>query len=875
MKAWLRIPLQLLTLGLVALVGATAVISGAYFYVEPSLPDAAELRDVRFQTPMSVYSRDGRLITQFGEQLRTPAAFDDIPLALKQAVIAAEDDRFYEHSGIDLVSTIRAGINYGIQFVTRSSDRVPGGSTITQQITRTTDLLSRDYALGRKISEIFLSFRIEREFTKDEILALYLNTYFFGQRSYGVVSAARTYFNKELNQLTLSEVAVIAGIPTAPSRNNPYNSPDDAASRRAYVLRRMHELGYVDRAEREAALAEPIVSQKFDVDIELSAGYVAAMAYEWCQRKFGKETCDTSGLRVTTTIDSRLQRAANEALRNGLMTYDRNHGYRGPIGRIDFEALGFGDSLGLGSSLGLGDSLGLGASEEAPTELDADPAATLDTLLADYPDEYGTETGVVLGVNDASADVYFRNRGVMPVGFDAVSWAYEFITDARQGSDPETVGDVLAPGDIVRFEQLRDGTLRLVQIPEIQGAIVSVDPMDGAIAALTGGFSYQQTAFNRATQSLRQPGSAFKPFVYLAALARGYTLAQIVNDAPYREFSAALERSRAVQNYEGVYHGELPLREALFESLNAAADRVIRDIGTRYAADYVERFGFEPRPEDRNASLALGSMAVSPLTLANGYAILANGGYAVGVRPDAESPPAPYFIQRAEDAQGNLLYDASLSVEYVCPEPEDAAESSANVGPRPRLIERRSDLFPPLRCAERVESAQRIYLITDVLKDVVRRGTGARAGQAFPGRTDLAGKTGTTNEARDAWFAGFTADVVAIARIGFDDDTRELGSNRRTGTEQGGRTAIPVWIDFTRVALDGMPNHSLPRPPGIVERRVDPESGLVAAGCNRDAEFEIFVADNVPEREPDTACFSGEPLPTGPDQGPGTQPLFP
>jgi penicillin-binding protein 1A len=855
MRAWLRIPLQLVTLGLMAATAGVSVVAGAYIYVEPSLPQASELRDVRFQTPLSVYSRDGRLITQFGEQLRTPARFEDIPLKLRQAIIAAEDDRFYEHSGIDIFSTIRAGLNYGIQFLTNSSDRVPGGSTITQQITRTTDLLPRDYALGRKVSEIFLAFRIEREFTKDEILGLYLNTYFFGQRSFGVVTAARSYFDKELDDLTLSEAAIIAGIPTAPSRNNPYYSPANAAARRAYVLRRMHELGYISTAERAAALEEPIVSQLFGVEIELSAGYVGDMAYQWCQSRFGKLTCDTTGLKITTTIDSRLQRAANQALRDGLVTYDHNHGYRGPIARVDFEALGL-------------------SGENEDSDAGASPTTMLDTLLADYPDLYGTETAIVLSVNDAYADVYFRNRGLVSVGFDAVGWAYDFISDTRQGSNPKTVADVLDAGDVVRFERLDDGSVELAQIPDIQGALVSLDPFDGAVAALTGGFSFQQTAFNRASQALRQPGSAFKPFFYLSALEQGYTLASIVNDAPLVECSESLERCRPVVNYEGVYHGEVPLREAFRESWNAAADRVIRDIGARYTADYVERFGFNPRPEDRNASLALGSISITPLALANGYAILANGGYAVGIRPEPESPPEPYFIQRVEDAQGNVLYDASLSVEYVCREPEITAELPESGPSKPHLIERRSDIYPPLRCAERVESPQRIYLITDVLRQVVSQGTGVRAGRAFPNRTDLRGKTGTTNDARDAWFAGFNADIVAVARVGFDDDTRPLGSNKITGSEQGGRTAIPIWIDYMRAALEGMPQHSLPRPAGIVERRVNPASGLVAAGCNRDAEFELFVIDNVPAQESDTTCFSGEPQPTGPDRGQSSQSLF-
>lgn len=856
MKRWLRIPLQLATLGAFGIVAVIAVISGAYFYVEPSLPQAAELRDVRLAIPTRVYSRDGRLMQQYGEQKRTPANYEDIPQQLIDAVVSAEDDSFWTHAGIDVFSTMRAGFNYLTSFVTGSTERVAGGSTITQQIARTTNLLPRDYSAGRKIQEIFLAYRIEKEFTKQEILGLYLNTYEFGHRSFGVVSAARTYFNKSLDQLSLSEIAIIAGIPTAPSLNNPYTSPERAANRRAYVLRRMRELGHITEEERRSALEEPIVSQSFDVEVELSADYVAAMAYDWCLNRFGKTTCDTAGLKITTTIDSRHQRANNKALRDGLMSYDRNHGYRGPIGHIDFEALGL-----------------TSETDEDAEELVTSPETMLDTVLSDYPDELGTETAVVVAVNDAYADVYFRNAGFISVGFDAVSWARSFISDARQGPAPETVGDVLAVGDVVRFERLDDGRLQLTQIPDVQGALVSLDPMDGAIVSLAGGFSFQQTAFNRATQALRQPGSSFKPFFYLSALARGYTLASVVNDAPLRECSSTLEECRAVVNYEGVYHGELPLRQALLNSLNAAADRVIRDIEASYAANYVERFGFDPLPVERNASLALGAISVTPVELANAYAILANGGYAVGIRPSPEAHPAPYFVQRVETARGEVLYDASLSVEYVCPEPEASGDLTALRPPKPQLIERQTDLFPPLRCAERVESPQRIYLITDVLKDVVRVSSGVRAGQAFPERTDLRGKTGTTNGPRDAWFAGFNADIVAVARVGFDDDTRELG---RTwlGSEQGGRTAIPVWIDYMKVALDGLPNHELPPPPGIVERRVNPESGLIAAGCNRDARLEFFVLEAVPEREPDTTCYTVDPLSTGPDRTSGTRPLF-
>lgn len=840
MRAWLRIPLQVVTLGLLVALALVAVVTGAYYYSEPSLPSATELRQASssLQIPLNVYSRDGRLMQQYGEQLRTPADFDEIPLILRQGVIAAEDDQFYQHSGIDLLSTIRAVFNYTISTVIGSNERVPGASTITQQIARTTNLLDRDYALGRKIKEIFLAFRIEEEFTKDEILRLYLNTYFFGQRSYGVVSAARTYFNKSLADLTLSEVAIIAGIPTAPSRNNPYTSPENAASRRRYVLRRMFELGYITAAEREAALAEPIVSELHDIELELSASYVADMAYQWCQRRFGKAACDTSGLTITTTIDSRLQRAANAALTRTLEAYDQNHGYRGPIARIDPETL-----------------------PEDPAELQE----VLDELLGDYPNQFDSEAAVVVAVDDMLADVYMRSAGFVSIGVDAVSWAGQYVTDDRRAANPTVVGDALATGDIVRFRRLADGAFELYQQPDVEGALVSVDPMDGAIVSLVGGYSFDLSNFNRATMALRQPGSAFKPFFYLSALADGYTLASIIMDAPDVYDDPGLEETRYVSNYDGRYHGEVSLRFALTNSLNTVADRIVRDILPRNSIPFLRRFGFSEDALPPNASLALGSGSLTPAELAGAYAILANGGYAVGIRSDATAAPAPYFIDRVENADGKLLYDAGLSVEMVCPEPDPAEAGSGDEG----LIARKGELFPPLRCAERVESPQRIYLITDVLKDVVRVGSGARAGRAFPRRTDLAGKTGTTTDARDAWFAGFNADIVAVVRVGFDDDSRGLGAG-----EQGGRTAIPAWIDFMSEALDGMPEHSLPRPPGIVDRRVT-EKGQIAADCNQNFRWESFLPEDELEREPESVCRQTSPLfPVSPDESGDNGELF-
>lgn len=854
MRAWIRIPLQLVVLGLAGCIALVATVTGAYYYVEPGLPTADQLSDIRVNTPSSVYSVDGRLMQQFGVR-RTPARFDEIPELLRDAVIAAEDDSFYEHPGIDVLSTIRAVGNYAVQFVTGSEDRVPGGSTITQQIARTTNLLSTDYGLARKIPELFLAFRMEREFTKDEILRLYLNTSFYGQNSYGVVSAARSFFNKELDELSLSDIAIIAGIGTAPSLNNPYNGPDRARDRREYVLRRLYELGHITAAEREAAGAEPVVSQLFGRGSLLEAGYVAEMAMQECVVRFGRKACEEDGIRITTTIDSRLQATANTALRSALESYDRDHGYRGPLGRIDLASLGFGDATA-------DDADGLGSA--------ASPVETLTTILGDYPDRYGTEAGVVLDVSEAWASVFLPEvGGPVSIGIDAVSWARAFVSDSERGPVPATVADVLAPGDIVRFRQTEDGRYELAQVPEedrddfVQGALVSVDPHSGAIVALTGGYDFWHSEFNRATQAERQPGSAFKPFFYLAALDRGYTLSTIVNDAQDCFFDDTLERQHCVQNFDNRYRGEIRVREVLINSLNAPASRIIRDIGASYVGNYVERFGFNPTRGERNSSLALGGLAVTPVELANGYAILANGGYAVGIPDPDTGVVGPYFIQRIEDADGRLLYDASASVHTVCTENEPPAASTTEL---PKLIERPEQLYPRLGCAERVDSAQRIFLITDVLKDVITEGSGRRAREL--GRPDLAGKTGTTTGPRDLWFAGFNSNIVAVVRVGFDDDTRDLGGTR----EQGGTRALPAWIDYMREAVAGTGQAALPMPFGVVETAINPETGLRSADCgiNVGTITEYFLVDNLPPQESNRNCIPSGSVTSDPDASSGS-----
>jgi penicillin-binding protein 1A len=794
-----------LLLGGVALAAATlAMFVGAYFYVEPGLPHAEQLRDVRFQIPLRVYSRDGRLIQQIGSQHRTPVEYEDIPQLLINALIAAEDDRFFEHSGLDMIANARAAVNY----VLAGGNRVPGGSTITQQVAREY-FLTRDLSLVRKFREWILALRIEAEFSKHEILELFFNTTFFGQRSYGVAAAAQTYFGKTLDGLTLSEAAILAGIPQRPSRINPVYSPAAAINRRAYVLRRMRELRFIDDRAYDAAMAEPVTGEHHGLKIELDAPYVAEMARAEMVRRFG-QAAYTAGLRVTTTVDSRLQAAAQASLRRGVIEYDERHGYRGPLAR-----------------LALPEDM---SAEAALAELDD---ARMREVLADYPSLVGLEAAVVTRVGETDADVFLTTRGRQTIEMPAVAWARPFINDDTVGQSPRSMADVLAPGDIVRFRRLESGELRLAQLPDVQAAFVALDPKDGAIVALTGGFDFYLDNYNRATQAKRQPGSSFKPFIYSAALENGFNVASIVNDAPLTIEDRLLETTWKPENYTNQFYGPVSLRYALMRSLNAATVRVILDAGVLNTVRHLRRFGFDEMALPANASLALGSGGVSPLDLATGYAVFANGGFRV----------RPYFIDRVHDAAGEPLYVSRPAIACAdCDEPNrlSAAEQLA-------AIRDVSDLYPRLRQAPRAVTPQNAFLVADMMKDVVgARGTGARARRDV-GRDDIAGKTGTTNDNRDAWFAGFHPSVVGVAWVGFNLN-RSLGRN-----EQGGVTAIPIWAPFMQEALEGVPRRWIDEPPGIVEVRVNPKNGLVASGCNREAVFEKFRIGQVPEREPECA----------------------
>ena len=764
---------------------------GAEEYLEPDLPDVAALRDVRLQVPLRIYTRDGRLMGQFGEQRRIPLSLKVIPQTLIRAVLAAEDDQFFRHNGVDYPGLLRAAVRYLM-----SGKKSEGGSTITMQLTRGV-FLSPEKSFRRKLAEIFLTLRIERQFSKQEILELYLNKSFLGQRAYGVGAAAEVYFGKTVDQLTIPESALIAGTFRLPSRDNPVANPEFARQRRSYVLRRMLETHVITKPQYEAALAAPVESKLHSPAIEVEAPYVAEMVRMDMLNRIGPHVF-TDGYTVTTTIDSRLQRAAVDAVRAGLIEYDQRHGYRGPVAQLTLP-------------------------------VNATPQ-DWEQALDDYPERGGLEPALVISVNDDGAIAYGREHGRVTLPFNTMRWARPALADGTVGRSVEKPGDVVKVGDVVYIAQDSGGTWNLLQIPTAQGAFVSLDPSDGAITALVGGFDYNASNFNRATQAKRQPGSSFKPLLYSAALEHGFTPATIVNDSPVVFDDAGSEGAWRPQNASRVNHGPVRVREALYRSLNQVSIRIMHALGPAYVSEYVQRFGLTPDELPPNLSLALGTTQVSPLRMATAYSVFANGGYLVD----------PYFVQRIEDPSGAVIFTARPKI--ACTGCATASGDTDSTDPGP-LTAQTPIGFPGTRVAPEVITPQNAYLMTDMMTDVVRRGTARRA--LALKRNDIAGKTGTTQDGRDTWFCGFNADLVGVAWVGFDQE-RSLGPG-----EQGAHTALPVWIKFMGDALDGQPEHRLPEPPGVVTMRISSVTGKITGASDPNAIFEKFMANHLPDATPE------------------------
>ncbi len=800
MNRFLRIASILGALALAGFSLALLAVFAAYTYVAPSLPSVETLRDIQLQVPMRIYSRDGRLMAEFGEKRRIPVASDDIPLLVSQAFLAAEDDRFYEHPGVDYQGIIRAAYA-----VLSTGELTQGGSTITMQLARNY-FLTREKKWIRKLREVFLALRVEREFDKPEILTLYLNKIFLGQRAYGVAAAAEVYYGKSLDQLTIGEAAMIAGLPAAPSAYNPISNPRAAENRRAYVLRRMNELGFIDDTQHTEALTEPVETYFHGPIVEVAAPYVAEMTREWALNEFGAEAAYTNGYRVTTTIDSRLQTYAISALRETLHDYDERHGYRGPIDRLGW-----------------------------PLETEPDGYRR---LLDQYARAGGLQLGLVIGAERTEAKVFLRDGVEVTVPWESLEWGRAYVDDTTTGPAPEKALDVVQPGDVVYLRRL-DDQWRLATDPEVQGAFVGLDPLDGAIVALAGGYDYYRSKFNRAVQARRQPGSAFKPFIYSAALANGFTLARVVIDAPVVIQDAGLEDTWRPGNYGGTFSGPTRLREALVYSKNLVSIRVLRDVGVRNAIDHMEKFGFSEDELPYNLSLALGSASLSPLHLAAGYTRFANGGYQI----------EPYFIQRVEGPNHIESQVAPYFVCAACAQPE-AIDDEANpivASVQPMVAPDTGELVSKVtNLAPRTIEERNIYLMVDMMRDVIRRGTGRRA--LALGRNDLAGKTGTTNEEHDAWFSGYNGTLVGTAWVGFDQ-ARSLGRSQTGGREQGAVTALPMWVRFMGNALEGVPETVYEQPEGLMTVRISARTGRLAGVEELDVVEEIFREENVPDSD--------------------------
>ena len=805
-KALIRFSIRLFFIGMVF--GALGIVA-IWTMVVPTLPDVEVLQDVRLQVPLRIFSEDGALIAEIGEQRRTPVRLEDVPEPLRLAFLAAEDDRFYRHPGIDWRGTLRGAWLYALSM---GQGRVPGGSTITQQVARRF-FLSTEYSVTRKLREMLLALKIERHLSKDEIFELYLNKEFLGHRAYGIAAAAQVYFGKSLDELTLAEMAQLAALPKAPSRDNPISGPRQAMIRRNWILDRMLHLGYIGPDEHALARSEPNNARLHGPVVELSAPWIAEQARLALVERVGADEAHSGGYRIHTTVNADMQRAADQAIRDGLQSYDRRHGWRGPEQRFDLEAL---------------------AAEPGIDEQLRRTRAVADLLPA-----------IVIEADEEQALIRIRGGEEVVVTLESLGWARPFLRLNALGARPQAVTDVLNAGDLIRMRRVGE-EWRLAQIPRAEAALVALEADSGAVLAMVGGLDFGRSQFNRVTQSRRQPGSAFKPFVYAAALDRGYTLASLVNDAPVVVDDPSMERAWRPTNFGRRFYGPTRLREAMVHSRNLVSVRLLMDIGLDYARDYISEFGFARADLPAGPSMALGSASLTPLSLTTAYAVFANGGFAV----------EPQFIHRITDNNGEILFEPSWT--RICPdcplpaEPEPIADNGAadDQGPRridlsaiENLLAQGGPMFGPQlpRIAPQIINAQTSWLIHSMLADVVIEGTGRRA--LSLGRGDLAGKTGTTNDLRDTWFVGYGGGIVATVWVGMDDN-ESLGSQ-----EQGGRTALPLWVDFMEVALQGRPERRPPEPVGLARALINPETGLRARPGAAGAVVEWFHADNLPPLE--------------------------
>ena len=770
-------------------VAVAAIVTTAYLIFSPQLPEVESLRDVKLQTPLKVYSREGLLIGLYGEKRRIPLRFDELPSSMVDAFLAAEDDRFFEHPGVDYQGLLRAGINLVL-----TGQKAQGGSTITMQLARNF-FLTPERTYTRKIKEILLALRIEETLTKQEILELYLNKIYLGQRAYGVGAAAEVYFGKKVDELAVDQIALIAGLPKAPSKFNPISNIERATVRRDYVLGRMSKLDMITDEEYQLAISTPVEAKRYATKIEVDAPYIGEMVRSRMLELYGEEAY-SDGYHVFTTIEASKQRAAVDAVQSGILSYDLRHGYRGPEGSIPVDKL-------------------------TDTNVVAELVDKMPNVGELFP-------GVVTEMTEQTAIVSLAKE-IIQLDMSSIKWARKYKTQNSMGPAPKVFSDVLKPGDIIRVTNTAKGW-QLRQIPRVSSALVSLRSEDGAVAALTGGFDFYSSKFNRAIQAKRQPGSSFKPFVYSAALDAGFTPASIINDAPVVFEDRATENSWRPHNYSGKFFGPTRLRVALTKSRNMVSIRLLRDIGRKIAREHAGKFGFNVEELPKDLTLALGSGAVSPLTLANAYSVFANGGFKV----------EPYFIERIEGPDNEVLFNANPL--RVCD--DECARLAADISMHSEelaelgLGESIGSENVELRQAPRVISEANAYQMDSMLKDVIKLGTGKRA--LVLNRDDIVGKTGTTNDQHDAWFAGYHPNIATVVWLGFDEH-KPLGRG-----EVGGVAALPIWIDYMRVALQGEPRIERSLPEDMVKLKINPETGLLIDQESGLGVEEVFHMDQIP-----------------------------
>ncbi|HET7268830.1 MAG TPA: penicillin-binding protein 1A [Oleiagrimonas sp.] len=806
MSKFLHLARNALLIVLIGFLLGVAGVGVAYWLISPRLPSVASLQDVHLQVPLRVLSADGKLIATFGETHRNPVNIQKVPQHLKDAVLAAEDADFYHHAGIDIKGTLRAAIHV----ILSGGKKTQGGSTITQQVARNF-FLSSQKTYTRKITEIFTAYRIENELSKDQILELYLNKMFLGHRNYGVGAAARYYYGKSVQQLTLPECAMIASSFQLPSLVNPVDGGKRALARRNWVLGQMLSDGFITQAAYDKAVAAPRTGAPHEVPIEVHAAYVAEMVRQKALSLLGNAAL-TGGYVVRTTIDSQLQEEANQALRKGLITYDRRHGYRGPEGHVDLPATATRDDY--------------------------------DEALSKYTEIANLKPGLVIRSNATQAVVHLADDSNITLDMDAVAWARPYKSHNRRGPKPDAVNDVIQRGDIIRVTRDDKGKWQLSEIPGAEAGLVSLDPDTGAIKALVGGFSFLHSKYNRALMpgSGRQPGSGFKPYVYSAALDHGFTPASLINDAPVVFPDPSVPSGVwSPSNDNGEFTGPTRLRVALYKSKNLVAVRLLNATGLEFVRHYATRFGFSLDQLPDNLSLALGTASVSPMSMARGYAVFANGGFLV----------TPYFIKSIANRNGRIIYRADpLRACRDCKQrllqdpdkPQSTQQlASAASAAKPILEPVQTDTPPkqktPPRLAPRAISARTAYLMTSMMHSVITRGTGHAA--TALGRHDLAGKTGSTNDHHDAWFSGFNSRLATSVWVGFDNyDTLGYG-------EFGAKAALPIWMGYMGPALKGTPKATLPMPPGIVTLTINKHTGLPTSPDDPDAMQEIFKVEDV------------------------------